>query len=424
MVGPTVYEPEQNLAKLPIGQSNVRLHLQNSSMKKASRAFDSFLKLSLCFFSILCFQPGGGICGQEKTAHRRVPVIDVTDLYQPFQDPGDNFDLLTAYALPEVDLKAVILDTHESFRKATSDHPILHDSDHNGPRDAGFVSVIQLNYIFNRNIPVAAGPFLPMKSPEDEMLDAPGFQQQGVELILKVLRNSPEPVSILSFGSARSIAVAYNRDPALFHRKVAKIYLSAGSSSPGYLEWNIALDINAALRLLRSDLPIDIFPCATKDGPFAYESHNSYWKLPDLEFIHDLDPKVRRYLDYAFGRTCRCDFLRAMDEDPSPSPKIEAYSHPHNVWETAVWMEVSNRVLVRHRDGSYRIIPVAEVSQKDFVLANRMQPCLLTVPNDAMFNFTLTQGKSNFRIYYRADPQQNEEALRQALPELYRSFHP
>ena len=38
------------------------------------------------------------------------PVIDVTDLYTPYQDPGDNFDLVAAYALPQIDLKAVILD--------------------------------------------------------------------------------------------------------------------------------------------------------------------------------------------------------------------------------------------------------------------------------------------------------------------------
>ena len=119
---------------------------------------------------------------------RRVPIIDVTDLYQPFQDPGDNFDLLTAYALPEVDLKAVILDTHDPFRKAVSDHPILHDSDKNEPRDPGFIPVLQLNYIFNRNVPAAAGPFTVMKTPEDKMLNIPGFQQQGVDLILKILR--------------------------------------------------------------------------------------------------------------------------------------------------------------------------------------------------------------------------------------------
>jgi hypothetical protein len=300
----------------------------------------------------------------------------------------------------------------------------LRDSDHGGPRDAGFVSVIQLNYIFNRNIPVAAGPFQPMKSPEDKMLDAPGFQQQGVELILKVLRESPEPVSMLSFGSARPIAVAFNRDPELFHRKVARIYISAGSSSPGYLEWNIALDVNAALRLLRSNLPIDIFPCATKNGPFDYEPHNSYWKLLDLQFIKTLDPKIRRYLDYAFGRACRCDFLRAVDEDSSPAPIIEAYSHTHHVWETAVWMALSNRVLVHRSDKSYRIIPASATTPTDRVLPGRLEPCLLQVSNDGMFTFQITQAKTNFRIYDREDPRQNEDALREALPDLYRSFRP
>ena len=62
----------------------------------------------------------------HSTAHApRTPIIDVTDLYHPYQDVGDNFDLVAAYALPEIDLRAVILDAHESFRKPVSDHPLL-----------------------------------------------------------------------------------------------------------------------------------------------------------------------------------------------------------------------------------------------------------------------------------------------------------
>jgi hypothetical protein len=156
-----------------------------------------------------------------KTA--KVPIIDVTDLYHPHQDVGENFDLVAAYALPEIDLRAVILDAHDSFRKPLSDHPLLtklYGSDKSGPRDPGFIPVLQLNYIFNRNVPTAVGPFTMMNFPQDKMLDIPAFQQQGVELILQVLRESKEPVSILSFGSARAIVVAYNRDPKLCHAKV------------------------------------------------------------------------------------------------------------------------------------------------------------------------------------------------------------
>lgn len=374
--------------------------------------------------TLLYGQPPKAEPPHRKTM-RRVPIIDVTDLYQPFQDPGDNFDLLTAYALPEVELKAVILDAHEPFRKRVSDHPILHDSDKNGPRDPGFISVLQLNYIFNRNVPVAAGPFTMMENPEDKMLEVPGFQQQGVELILKILRESPEPVTILSFGSARPIAVAYNRNPHLFERKVRRILLSAGSSSPGYLEWNVALDPNAIVRLLRSHLPIDIFPCATRDGPFSYESHNSYWKLPDLRFVEQMNPKLRRYLDYAFGRVCQCDFLRAIDEDaPTAEPK-EVYSHPHNVWETAVWMTVSDRVLVHHKDGSFGIVAANDLSTTDTVLVNQLQPVTLHVADDGGVIFILNPSEpTKIRLYERGDPYLNEKALQQALPQMYISFHP
>ena len=358
----------------------------------------------------------------QATQHR-VPIIDVTDLYQPFQDPGDNFDLVTAYALPEVDLKAVILDANGPFRKPVSDHPILHDADKNGPRDPGFISVLQLNYIFNRNVPFAAGPFTMMKTPEDKMVDVPEFQQQGVDLILKVLKESPEPVTILSFGSARSIAVAYNRDPKLFRRKVKRILLSAGSSSLGYLEWNIALDPNAAVRLLRSHLRVDIYPCATKDGPFSYEPHNSYWKLPDLHFVEQMQPQLRRYLDFALGRVCRCDFLRAMEED-SPAEVNELHSHPHHVWETALWMEVSNRRLVQHNDGSYAIVAADRVLPTDTLLVNQLLPVSLTVADDGTFTFSRATSKTNFRLYDRGDPHLNERALQQALPQLYLSYRP
>ena len=47
---------------------------------------------------------------------KKIPIIDITDLYHPYQDPGDNFDILTAYALPEIDLKAVLLDVTEEYR--------------------------------------------------------------------------------------------------------------------------------------------------------------------------------------------------------------------------------------------------------------------------------------------------------------------
>ena len=80
-----------------------------------------------------------------------------------------------------------------------------------------------------------------------------------------------------------------------------------------------------------------------------------------------MDPKLQRYMAYAFGRVNRSDFLRAMDEDFPDELTAKVYSQPHNVWETSVWAQVSNRRLVRRADGHYRMIPASEVLPTDKV---------------------------------------------------------
>lgn len=371
----------------------------------------------------------------QSTTNKKISVILITDLYHPYQDPGDNFDLVAAFALPEIDLKAIILDCSEVFRK-----PYAYDAgkglypDNSGPRDPGFIPVLQLNYIFGRRVPVATGPFSTMKNTNDKMFDVPAFQQQGIELILKTLRESEEPLQIASFGSARTIAAAYNRDSILFMKKVKEIHLSAGTSEPLFLEWNVALDTNAIVCLLRSHLPVSIYPCAaanadsmaygSKNYPFSYDSHNTYYKLPNLSFIEKMDSKLKRYLKYAFGRAKRNDFLRCMDSDTIFSINEQIFSHEHFVWETSLWVNVSGRKLVKAQDGSYYIKPASETSKFDKILPNDLRPCKLKVENSGLFSFHEIEGNSNFHIFYRGDIKENEKAFRIALPNLYLSFKP
>jgi hypothetical protein len=365
---------------------------------------------------------------------RRIPIIDVTDLYQPYEDPGDNFDLVAAYALSELDLRAVILDATEPFRKPVADDPILwHDP--NGPRDPGIISVLQLNYIFDRNVPFAVGPFTRMKSLDDQMRDVPHFQQQGIELLLKTLVESRDKVEILSFGSLRVIAAAYNRSPTLFRDRVRRIHISAGSATENYEfgssadhneipggEWNVGLDPLAFIRLMNSDLPIDWYPCATKDGAFEYGKHNTYWKLQDLEFIQDMEPTLRNYMDFFFSRSARSDFLRAMDVGTSNNLESGRHRKLQHVWETAVWLNVANLQLVQRAGGHYRIVPTKSVMREDKVLPNELLPASWEVRSDGRVRFALVSGVSHLRIYTRPDPAANEQALREALPELYKSF--
>lgn len=96
-------------------------------------------------FSFACFQLLISVC----LATEKRPVVVVTDLYHPYQDPGDNLDLTNAYALSSLDLKAILLDCHEPFF-----HQVAEGVgtglfiDKNGPREPGFVCIEQLNQYF------------------------------------------------------------------------------------------------------------------------------------------------------------------------------------------------------------------------------------------------------------------------------------
>jgi len=350
----------------------------------------------------------------------RVPVIDITDLYHPPQDPGDNVDLIAAYALPEVDLKAVLFDVTQRYRRpyVTADH--LYE-DPAGNRDPGFIPVAQLNALFGRNVPCGCAPFEPMRGPDDKMEDAPAFQQAGVDLMLEVLEESAAPVDIVSFGSARPLAVAYNRAPRLLKDKVRRVHLCAGGQPAGYLEWNVMLDPDAFVRVLRSDLPVDIYPCATEKGPFDLGPHNTFWLLPDLEFIRHMPPGLQRYLAYAFERSNRVDFLNALEDDVPPDVLDRICAKPHNVWETAVWMQVAGRRLVRCDDRRWQIKPASEIEAGDEVLREEMQPCRLDVRDDGQFD-AMADAASNKRVYFREKPGEYQQAMREALGELYRRF--
>jgi len=357
-----------------------------------------------------------------------IPVISVTDLYHPHQDVGDNLDLVTAYGLPEIDLRGVVLDCTETFRQPVAG-PFSTTAlwpDDQGPRDAGIIPVSQLNYIFDRNVPHGMGPFCQMQSPDDPMADAPRFQQTGIELILDELSKANEPLHILSFGSARAIAAAYNRAPKLFADGRAIIELCAGSPSGEFLEWNVALDPNAIVCLLRAPISINIYPDAAETTPFGLSAGNTFYRLPNLLFVNQMEPRLRRYMKFALGRVCRSDFLRALDYDWDCDEADRRLANPHNVWETQLWMRASRRVLARAPGGYWRILPLSDVSEEHEVFGDRMVACEVQVADDGCYRLTHVAPDQAARAtkwcYERDDPLAQQAAFAEAVPALYLSY--
>ena len=369
---------------------------------------------------------------------KKIPIIVITDLYHPYQDPGDNMDLIMGFGLPDVELKAVLLDITDAFRKDTADHPTLW-KDPRGPREAGIIPIEQLNYIFNRNVPFAIGPLSMMKSEDDKIDFFNNNEPDAILLLFNILNESEEPVEILSFGSARILAVAYNRNPELLKNKIAKIHLSAGTSSKNHElgkdigansipggEWNVALDPLAFNRILKSDLHVAIYPCAGKDGGFIKDHNNTYWELPDMSFVKQMDIQLQHYLDYAFKMKLQHDFLKAMDKDYSVVIDTDKYPKPFHVWESAIWLKATKRVVIKTSEGKYQLVKDNdEISGEYRIIDNELRPCVLTeIRDDGRFQFEYTDQPTNKEIYFRSNLDENEISLQIIIPVLYKSLQP
>lgn len=390
------------------------------------------MKSMRCYLIVLTFI---ALC--SSVSGQKLPVVVITDCYHPYQDPGDNLDLIMGYALPDVELLGIVLDISDAFRKDTADHPTLW-KDPRGPREAGIIPIQQLNYIFNKNVPFAVGPMTMMRSELDDMNYSPAFEQEGVSLLLKILRESSQPVEVLSFGSARVLSVAYNREPGLLKKKIKRIHLSAGTASKKHAlgvdkganmipggEWNVALDVYAFTRLLRSGLPVAIYPCAGKDGGFIKDVNSSYYTLYDLSFLRDMHPKLQQYIDFAFDGRLAHNFLRSMDAGAPYTAGKKIQFDKFHVWESAIWLNATGRKIVKNSDGRFRLNQVERKGAADVLLENGLRQCVLTeIRDDGRFQFEYTTKRSAISIYFRPNVDENERAMNAVIPELFKSFSP
>ena len=197
-----------------------------------------------------------------------------------------------------------------------------------------------------------------------------------------------------------------------------------GDAIPGG-EWNVALDVFAFTRILQTDLPVAIYPCAGKDGGFIKDQNNTYWRLPDMEFTKQMDRRLRQYLDFSFNRKLQYDFLRAMDAAYPVNINIDQYPQPFHVWESAIWLKATQREIVCTPDEEYFLIKEGNVREGDRIINNELRRCNITeIRNDGRFQFLYTDKPSNKEIYYRPDIEENEKAFQKVIPELYISISP
>jgi hypothetical protein len=259
-------------------------------------------------YAMLAVVCGGRVCAAP------IPVIYSTDLMHPHDDPDDHFDLACMFSMPEADLRAIVLDR--------GDRQV---------QQPGFKPVSQLNYLSGRHVPAAVGLRDQLKTPSDTAEDQPAEYQNGVQLILQTLQNTKHKAAIIFVGSGRDVVAAYNRGPDLFHKKVRSIHGFIGEASdPTHREWNVNLDPQAFIRLMRADLPFYWIPCFD-GGAWVNHGHASFWRIKQGEVLQETPPLLQRYFLYML-RQATNDPIAYLTQKTSAEDRTWMMSVQRNLW--------------------------------------------------------------------------------------------
>jgi hypothetical protein len=295
----------------------------------------SIRPFNLIFTTIILFVVFSVISDFSVTAQetKRIPFIYSTDLFQPPDDPDDHYDLAILSCLQELELKAFIFDLASSKRNA---------------EEIGITALQQISKITGQPIPPhKIGLRYPLRSPEDQALDQPEEFQAGVQLILSTLQNSNEPVVMFLVGSCRDFTVAFNRQPDLLRKKVKAIYVNAGNGPGGnQTEWNVKLDPNAYIGLMKSGLPIYWCPCcvSTHGGKcsskevIAGKAYATFFIVPNqAKLLESSRKELKNFFAYALSRSHE-EPLSFLEKELQPLPES-----PRNMWCTGPFLHAAGR---------------------------------------------------------------------------------
>ena len=188
---------------------------------------------------------------------KRIPVILDTDIGT---DIDDTWALVMLLNSPELDLKLVVTDTGDTTYRAKLAAKLLEIG---GRTD----------------IPVGIGLYLPdlpgnlsMQADWVEDYDLttyPGtIHEDGVDILIDTIMNSPEPVTLICIGAVPNIAAALEREPRIAQR--TRFVGMHGSVRRGYggkaevvAESNVRVDPEACQKAFTADWDMTITPLDT-----------------------------------------------------------------------------------------------------------------------------------------------------------------
>ncbi len=333
-----------------------------------------------------------------------IPVIYCTDLFHPHDDPDDHFDLATLFALPELEVKA-----------------ILHDQGDKQLKRPGAIHVRQMKNVTGRQAPFAIGLGRKLASPADDGRAQPAEFQAAVHLLLKTLREAAGPVTIISAGSVRDLCAAWNREPTLIQRKVGRLYLNIGNANRRQSEYNVDLDPQAYIGLLRSGLPLYLCFCLPMRQEGSNALYSTWWQFRQSEVLPSAARELQNYFIYALQKCApeELDPAQAMQADLRPWRRL-VWEMDRNMWCTASFLHAAGRT-VRKAGGAWtasRRPPSDAPATAPFTFI----PARIEADQSGATTWEPNAARPNAQLFEDLSPQDYGPAMRDCLRELLGSL--
>jgi len=339
--------------------------------------------------------------GMVRSAGRdKVPMIHSTDLYHIHCDPDDHWDLATVYALAysgNVDLKGILIDYPS--------RPELGDPD--------VMGIAQMNYYTGLVVPFVVGSPFPMKSRKDTQSQATNIEIQGVNWLLKTLRESEKPVVINIVGAATNVAVALKKEPELFKKKCKAIYLNAGSANSikdRKLEYNVKLNPLAYAAIFDAPCPVYWMPCTTRTNIGEVGEYGTYYRFVQKEILPFLPEKLQNFFVFMLAKKESHKWFSYLNGKPETELLNQFGESVRNMWCTAGFIHAAGK----------KVSPEGELipgdSEKNPVCS--FVPVKASCDDQGYVDWKTDKKPGNRYIFHVDDLNNYQEAMTLAMKEL------
>jgi hypothetical protein len=340
-----------------------------------------------------------------------IRLIHETDLFHPHGDPDDHFDLACVYALAykgDIELSQIVIDYPPAHRMG----------------DPDVIGIGQMNYITGMNVPVAIGTPIRMCSRNDMQPEASVTDHNAINRVLNILRTSSEKVAITVVGACHDIAIAGKKEPELFRKKCAAIYLNAGSGAPQHnagdeLEYNVKLNTLAFAAIFDLPCPIYWLPCyhkvPTKGEYGEVGEFGTMYRFRQNEILHHLSPRVKNYFLYMLSKSTEPKWLRYLEWETDEGLLEEFGLMYRRAWSTASFLHAAEKTVTLDGD-----IVDLNVAGKNMVYT--FEPIRVSCSDEGITTWEY-DNKINGRYIFRVnDTEKYAAAMTKAMRDLLKTL--